>query len=321
MGKQDLYKYYRNFYKNKPENVKGDKYSIRGTINESNIPKYKRRYNSKGNVINEGVDTDVLIQGLPVNQKVKFNQALMVRAIEYGMVILINYAGDKDNWKGGRERVIYPMVMGVNRNTGNLLIRGWHLTGWSVKKKRNVDKEWRLFKSTNIKSMTFTGDFYRLIPKGYKINDRVMTERTVKYADFNEIRRNQESLVKSGKIANESEQMVGGDKPGRIVKIDVRITDTSFDLRNPYENINTTKFKRDNTNFKMTFLKNISKDEYIAIMGALGTVNRTVKLYEGKEFIGNYKVRKSVKGRDIKSLRNVDGKTEFFLYTFNEIIS
>jgi len=322
MKNKNMYTYYKDFYRNKPQNVNGDVFSINGTINENNIPKHKRRYNSKGNIINENIDNnDILIDGLPVNQKVNFNQALMVKAIQYGMVILINYAGDKDNWKGGRERVIYPMVMGINRNTRNLLIRGWHLTGWSVKKKRNVNKEWRLFKASNIKSMTFTGDFYRLVPKGYKINDRVMTEHTIKYADFNEIRRNQDSLVKSGKISTEDNQTIGHSTSSKILKIDVRTTDTSFDLKNPYSNPSTKQYKNNNDNFKLTFLKNLNKNEYVAILGALGTMNRTVKLYDNKEFIGNYKVRKSSKGRDIKQLRNVDGKTDFFLYTFNKIVN
>jgi len=312
---------YLNFNKHKPEKVKGEFYTIRNTVNEKNIPLNKRKYNSRGNVINEAQDLDAsLIQGLPVNQRVKFDQGLMVKAIQNGLVIMINYNGDKDNWKGGRERVIYPMVIGVNRNTGNMLIRGWHLTGWSVSKKRNVAKEWRLFKAKNIKSMMFTGDFYRLIPKGYKMNDRVMTERLIKSADFNEIRRNQDALVKSGKLETMQKQTIGQEELGGIVKLDARTTDTIFNLALPFDNEYTSDYEKKPEDMKMTFMKNINKNEHVAIVGALGTVNRTVKLYDGKEFIGNFKVRKSVKGRDIKTTRNIDGQTEFPLYTFNEVM-
>jgi len=312
---------YFNFHKSRPKNVKGDFYTVNRLLKEDKIPIKNRRYNSRGNVINEATDPDIsLIPGLPINKKVNFDQGLMIKAIQNGLVILINYAGDKDNWKGGRERTIYPMVIGVNRNTGNMLIRGWHLTGWSVAKKRNVKKEWRLFKASNIKSMMFTGDFYRLIPKGYKMNDRVMTERIIKAADFNEIRRNQDALVKSGKIENMSKQTIGREESSIISKIDARTTDTEFDLRNPFDNEHTSMYKNKVEDMKMTFMKNLNKDEHVAILGALGTMNRTVKLYDGKEFIGNFKVRKSVKGRDIRTTRNVDGKTIFPLYTFNELL-
>lgn len=318
--KDNIYKHYRDFYKKAPPNVKGDFYSIRNTIGDKFIPKKDQILNSRGNIINEANDPDIqLIPGLPVNRKVNYNNDLMVKAIQYGLVLLINYAGDKDNWKGGRERVIYPMVIGVNRNTGNVLIRGWHLTGWSVSKKRNVKKEWRLFKASNIKSMMFTGDFYRLAPKGYKMNDRVMTQRTIKSADFNEIRRNQEKLVKSGIIGKK--ETIGNETSSLIVKIDARTTDTTLDLTNPFNNQYIEPFKKKPEDLKMTFMKNINKNEYVVIIGALGTMNRTVKLYDDKEFIGNYKVRKSITGDELKKTRNVDGHRDGFpVYTFNEVM-
>lgn len=306
-----------------PPNVPGSLYEVRNLREDKYIKPKNRKYNSRGNVINEAVDSnEVLIPGFPVNKKVKFDQALMVRAIQNGLVLLINYAGEKDSWKGGRERVIYPMVLGVNRNTGNMLIRGWHLTGWSVSKRRNVSKEWRLFKSDNIKSMTFTGDFYRLPPKGYKMNDRAMTERITKSADFNEISRNQDKLVNTGKIVNVEKQQVGDEKGPIVAKIDARNTDTIFDLSNPFENEYTKDYKPANKmeDFKLTVMKSIHKNEYVAIVGAIGTKDRTVKLYDDKDFIGNYKVKDTARGREIKSLRNVQGQKEFPLYTFNKVM-
>lgn len=329
---KNLYEYYSKFYKNKPINTKGDFYSFRNTYEDKyNIKKNK---NNRNNLINESIDPkDILIQGLPVNTQIKYNLSLMVKAIQYGLVIMINYSGDKDNWKGGRERVIYPMVIGINRNTGNTLIRGWHLDGWSVSKHRNVKKEWRLFKSSNIKTMMFTGDFYRLIPKGYKMNDRIMTEKIIKSADFNEIRRNQDSLIKSGKLELSSEQIID-NKKSLVVKIDARTTDTIFNIDSIYSNEYIKDFKNNLNNLKLTFLKNINKNEIIVILGVLGTVNRTVKLFDNKKFIGIYKVKISIsniltlknglikykQNGNIKSLRHIDNKKEFELYTFNKII-
>ena len=149
-----------------------------------------------------------IIPNFPINKPVRFNEDLLKKAIKYGLVILINYKGDKDKWRGGRERTIQPMVLGVNRNTKNMLIRGWHLEGWSVSKRAETKKVWRLFKTENIMSMTFTGNFFRLPPLGYKMNDRVMTERTLAKADFNEIRRNQNSLLKGGQIQAEDETTI-----------------------------------------------------------------------------------------------------------------
>ena len=127
-----------------------------------------------------------IIPKFPINKPVKFDVELMKKAIKYGLVILINYRGEEDRWKGGRERTIQPMVLGVNKNTKNMLVRGFHLEGWSVSQKAETKKVWRLFKTDNIVSMTFTGNFFRLPPIGYKMNDRVMTEKILAKADFNE---------------------------------------------------------------------------------------------------------------------------------------
>lgn len=55
----------------------------------------KRRHKMKnGKLINEGWDNDKdIVPGFPVNKPIKFNEAMMVKAIQNGMVILINYAG------------------------------------------------------------------------------------------------------------------------------------------------------------------------------------------------------------------------------------
>jgi hypothetical protein len=79
------------------------------------------------------------------------------------MVFLINYKGEKDNHFAGHERVIYPMVIGKSSN-GKILVRGYHLSGWSVSGNRHLQKIWRMFRLDRVLSMTFTGSFYRLPP-------------------------------------------------------------------------------------------------------------------------------------------------------------
>jgi len=277
----------------------------------------KVRYNIKNNkLIKEAAGDNDLIPGFTVNKPLKFNEGLMVRAIQNGMILLINYRGDKDEWRGGRERVIYPMVLGVNRNTGNMLLRGWHLNGWSVHEKRNTEKVWRLFKTSNIMSMMFVGDFFRLPPVGYRLNDRAMTERIIIQADFNVIRRNQQNLLNEGKIELEEEQRVTGDTG--VVKIEVRSTDTEVNLRDPW--VNTLFDKRRVDDLRLTIMRTVMGMEYIAILGAAGTEGRVAKVFDGQKLIGTYKVIRTIIGKEIYNTKIVNGQYNFKLYLFNKIL-
>jgi len=271
------------------------------------------------NRLNENKINPEIIKEFPVNKPMKFNKALMVKAIQFGMIILINYRGDKDKWRGGRERAICPMVLGRNKNTGNMLVRGWHLDGWSVSEKRNTKKVWRLFKTDNVMSMMFTGDFFRLPPKGYKRNDRVMTEVTYVAADFNVIRRNQFKLVQQGLIEDEEETDI--KKPG-TVSIEVKDTETMINLEDIWE---SDFFNKNNQqHLKITFVKSIVGAEYMAILGVLGTKGNTVKIYDERKLLGSYKSVLSVPDKSssmnfmnqMRKHKTVDNQTEFPLYTF-----
>jgi hypothetical protein len=270
-----------------------------------------RRLNEDKNVLDQNI-----IPNFPINKPVKFDQTLMVKAIEYGLVILINYRGEKDKWKGGRERTIQPMVLGINKNTKNMLVRGWHLEGWSVHEKRETKKVWRLFKTDNIMSMTFTGNFFRLQPKGYKMNDRIMTEQTIIRADFNRIRNNQNKLLQAGKIQDEEETTIGQKGSTIVPKIEITNTNTKMDLKTPWDN--TILDEKEAANTKISIMRSIFGNQYLAIVGALGTVGRTVKVYEDNKLIGNYKTVKSFVGSEFNKNRVVDGKTDFDLYVFNK---
>lgn len=289
---------------------------------------YKLYYNNKDiymspkvewNKLNENKINPEIIKEFPVNKPMKFNKSLMVKAIQFGMIILVNYRGDKDKWRGGRERVICPLVLGRNKNTGNMLVRGWHLDGWSVSQKRNTKKVWRLFKTDNIMSMMFTGDFFRLPPKGYKRNDRVMTEITYVAADFNVIRRNQFKLVQQGLIEDEEETDI--KQPG-TVSIEVKDTETFIDLDDIWANDYFNK--QNQQNLKLTFVKSLVGQNYMAILGVLGTKGNTVKIYDGRKLLGSFKSVLSVPDKSssltfmnqMRKHKTVDNQREFPLFTF-----
>lgn len=271
------------------------------------------RLNEDNNVLDKNI-----IPNFPINKPIKFDQSLMVKAIEYGLVILINYKGDKDKWRGGRERTIQPLVLGINKNTKNMLVRGWHLEGWSVSQKRETKKVWRLFKTDNIMSMTFTGNFFRLPPKGYKMNDRLMTERTIIRADFSRIRMNQNKLLQAGKIQDEEETTLGSNSTTSVPKIEITNTNSKIDLKVPWENEIMDQKQAGST--KMSILRSIFGREYLAVVGALGTVGKTVKVYENDKLKGNYKTIKSFIGSDFNKNRVIEGQNIFDLYIFNKKI-
>jgi hypothetical protein len=280
------------------------------------IPKH--RYDK----LNENQKIMDIVPGFPVNERIPYDRAKMVQAIKNGMVILILFRGttgdSKDKWKGGRERVIYPMVLGTNKNTKNELVRGWHLEGYSVSQKKETKKVWRLFKTSGIKGMMFTGHFYRLPPKGYKMNDRVMTENTIARADFATIRRNQEALIKSGKIEKQEEVKVQSQVQGGTAKISIKNTGIVLNLKDPWSNEYLKDSKKVPDNIKITILKTIFANEYIAVLGALGEAGKTVKVYEEKKLLGSYKTVESFTGKELKNKTNVNNISEFNLYTFQK---
>lgn len=274
--------------------------------------------------LNENKVNPELIKDFPANEPIKFDKAKMIKAIQFGMIILINYRGDKDTWRGGRERIICPMVIGKNVNTQNVLIRGWHLDGWSVSMKKNTKKVWRLFKADNILSMMFVGDFFRLPPVGYKRNDRVMTEITYAAADFNVIRRNQFKLVQQGLIEDEEETKI---KEKGITSVEIKNTNTTLDLNNIWTN---EYFDKKNQGYiKISFLKSVVGNDRIVVLGAQGGKGSLVKFYEGKKLMGSYKVILSLPDptsklsfiNQINKYKTVDNQKDWKLYSFVKKIS
>jgi len=258
------------------------------------------------------------INNIPINKPIKYSDDIMAKAIKYGMIFLINYKGEEDKPFAGHERVIYGMVLGRS-SKGKTLLRGWHLNGWSVSQKRHINKIWRLFRTDRILSMTFTGSFYRLPPAGYNMNDKGMRGGIIARADFNEIRRNQQNLVNQNKIQNR-EEVEMGDEERKFASIRVKDTKTQLDLTKPLENgyINTVK---DQAGLRISFLRSIYGNKYVAILGALGQPGNTVKIFtdQGTQ-IGVFKVMDSITGQVLKSIKNVKGNTIYDLYIFDKKI-
>lgn len=256
------------------------------------------------------------IANIPINEPVKYSDDLMIKAIKYGMIFLLNYKGEKDSHFAGHERVIYPMVLGRS-SKGKTLLRGWHLNGWSVSQKRHINKIWRLFRTDRILSMTFTGSFYRLPPNGYNMNDKGMRGGIIARADFNEIRRNQQNLVKQDKIQSREEVTIG-DEERKFATIKVKDADSQVDLTDPMENAYINNIK-DMVGLRMSFLKSIYGNKYIAVLGALGQPGNTVKVLTDKGTqLGVYKVLDSITGDVLKNIKRVKGNSVYDLYLFDE---
>jgi len=256
------------------------------------------------------------IADIPINEPVKYSDQMMIKAIKYGMIFLINYKGEEDTHFAGHERVIYPMVLGRS-SKGKSLLRGWHLNGWSVSNKRHINKIWRLFRTDRILSMTFTGSFYRLAPVGYNMNDKGMRGGLIAKADFNEIRRNQQNLVKQNKIQNK-EEVTLGDDTRKFISIRTTNTNSTIDLMKPLENAYINNIK-DMASVKISFLKSIYGNKYVAILGALGQPGNTVKVIDEKGItLGVYKVLDSITGQVLKNIKKVKGNSVYDLYLFDK---
>jgi hypothetical protein len=257
-------------------------------------------------------------ENVPINEPIKYDEKIMIKAIQYGMIFLINYKGEEDNHFAGHERVIYPLVLGRS-SKGKTLIRGWHLNGWSVSQNRKIEKIWRLFRADRVLSMTFTGSFYRLPPAGYNMNDKGMRGGIIARADFNVIRKNQQNLVKQNVLQNREEVSLGTEDR-KFVSIKVKTTDTKLDLTKATENSYINNLKN-TENVRISFLKSIYGNQYVAILGAMGQPGNTVKIITDKgRTLGVFKVLDSTTGKILTSIKKVRGNNIYDLYIFDKKI-
>jgi hypothetical protein len=258
------------------------------------------------------------IADVPVNEPMKVSEAMIIKAIKYGMIFLINYKGAMDDHFAGHERVFQPMVLGRS-SKGKLLIRGFHLNGWSVSQNKKIDKIWRMFRLDRILSITFLGSFYRLPPSGYNMNDRGMRGGIIARADFNEIRKNQQTLIKQQQIQNK-EDITLEDEGRKFVSIRAKTTETMLDMNKPFENAYINNLK-DTKNVRVSFLKSIYGNKWVALLGAIGDTGNTVKITDDKGVnLGVFKVLDSISGDTLKKIKRVKGNFLFELYLFDKKI-
>jgi hypothetical protein len=151
------------------------------------------------------------------------------------------------------------------------------------------------------------------------MNDRVMTETTIAKADFNLIRKNQFKLVQTDKIQKVEDTEVTNAESALASQIEIQNTGSVLDLTTPWTNEYMDKNKM--KEIKLTFMKSVFGNNFIVILGALGTPGRSVKLFEGKKLLGAYKTVQSFLGSELSYKKQIGGQAQYNLYTFVKKIS
>lgn len=153
---------------------------------------YKKRLKELAGLssLDEGMDPTSKSDAMKKSsERFSFNAESMKQAIEQGREIGLNFQSNNKNYKmpTTKSRIIWPVGMGTDEN-GNLVVRGYHLTGQSEKVARQTgvrsaeaEDVWRLFKVSNIKSMWFTDNFFNQSLPGYKERDSAMITMTASY--------------------------------------------------------------------------------------------------------------------------------------------
>jgi hypothetical protein len=85
-------------------------------------------------------------------------------------------------------------------------------------------------------------------------------------------------------------------------------------VQNVYVNNN-----KDMVGLRISFLKSIYGNKYIAVLGALGQPGNTVRVLTDKQVnLGIFKVLDSITGDVLKSIKNVKGNALYDLYLFDK---
>jgi len=72
-------------------------------------------------------------------------------------------------------------------------------------------------------------------------------------------------------------------------------------------------------NVRISFLKSIYGNKYVAVLGALGQPGNTVKILNDKGVnLGVYKVLDSTTGQVLKNIKKVKGNAIYDLYLFDK---
>lgn len=142
-------------------------------------------------------------------KRVPFNKSMMVQAIKEGREVGLSFQTNNEKYKMpvAKWRVIYPVAIGLSKK-GNLVIRAYHKYGQSEsaaaetgQRSAEVENEWRLFNAANVKSMWFTGNFFRLPLPLYNANGDGSMISVETQANANEIIKFQDEY--NNNIAND----------------------------------------------------------------------------------------------------------------------
>lgn len=244
----------------------------------------------------------------PTNTPMKFTPELIVKAINYGMILQIDYKGAEDGNMSGHERTIYPVAFGKNKE-GKYIMRGYHLNGWSVSNGGTLDKEWRLFRCDRILNVVFTGSFFRLAPEGYNESGDKSIADIITIADFNQIRANQQELINKSKIDTRDRIVLN-----KVNTLEVKDLNYNFKLFEPWANNMIPK--KDAKSIRITFAKpTIGTGPSIAIIGTSIEPNTVFKL-KSDTTNGSYKSIKWLFADELNTVNVINGLAEYKLYMF-----
>jgi hypothetical protein len=151
------------------------------------------------------------------------------------------------------------------------------------------------------------------------MNDKGMRGGLIAKADFNVIRKNQQNLVKQNVLQSREEISLGTEER-KFVSIKVKTTDTKLDLTKATENPYINNLKN-TENVRISFLKSIYGNQYVAVLGAMGQPGNTVKIITDKgRTLGVFKVLDSTTGKILTSIKKVRGNNIYDLYIFDKKI-
>lgn len=253
-------------------------------------------------------DSDVF-DDFPANEPTKFSPELILKAIQWGMILQVDYKGDEDGKMEGHERTIYPMVLGKSED-GKLLIRGYHLNGWSVSRGGNIQKEWRLFRADRILSMSFTGAFFRLAPDGYNPQSDKAMKQILAQANFDKIRTNQQTLLQNDKVDTIDRVILN-----KIKNIEAKDLNYNLKLFKPWEG--NVLQKKDAKNIRITFAKPvIGKGAWVAIVGTSIEPNNIFKLKVENNEVGSFKSVRWIMADELEKMSTIEQQVEFKMYMF-----
>jgi hypothetical protein len=200
--------------------------------------KYKARLKKLAGILSEETikinePGDITIDFSKSDERVSYNDDLMIQAIKEGREVGMLYRGDKMKAKSGKYRLVYPVALGTT-TAGNKAVRVIHKIGQSESEAEKTGSRsaeaknvWRLLKTKNILGMWFTGNYFQAPISGYNPNDKGLIN-IVSSANFNDIKRFQEELI--------SQQEMEGERTSRITRFKER---GERDLEQPIQNPQT----------------------------------------------------------------------------------